>query len=120
MAFGGVPATGGAFAGGGAVGTGGATSAYGGMSGSGGYSGNDQAGGMGGASTGSGGSSASNIPAGAFLSVSVVDSMEAGTLGYACGVRTDGTVACWGDNTYGEATPPAGTYTSVSVGSSAA
>jgi hypothetical protein len=33
-----------------------------------------------------------------------------------CGVRTNGTIACWGDNYYGQATPPAGTFTSASVG----
>jgi murein DD-endopeptidase MepM/ murein hydrolase activator NlpD len=35
---------------------------------------------------------------------------------HTCGVRTDGTLACWGDNTYGQATPPAGTFTQVSAG----
>jgi alpha-tubulin suppressor-like RCC1 family protein len=34
----------------------------------------------------------------------------------ACGLRTDGTIACWGDNYFGETTPPAGTFTSVSAG----
>jgi alpha-tubulin suppressor-like RCC1 family protein len=36
---------------------------------------------------------------------------------YICGVKTDGTIACWGD-TYGapDTPPPAGTFTSVSVG----
>ena len=33
-----------------------------------------------------------------------------------CGVRTNGTVACWGDNGYGQATPPPGTFTAVSAG----
>ncbi|HVH42453.1 MAG TPA: RCC1 domain-containing protein, partial [Labilithrix sp.] len=35
---------------------------------------------------------------------------------HTCGVKTDGTVACWGSNTYGKATPPAGTFRSVSAG----
>ena len=48
-------------------------------------------------------------PAVAFLTVS------AGT-SFACGLKTDGTVACWGDNSAGEATPPAGAFASVSVG----
>jgi alpha-tubulin suppressor-like RCC1 family protein len=38
--------------------------------------------------------------------------------GYAhgCGVRGDGTLACWGDNTHGQALPPAGTFSQVSAG----
>ncbi len=39
-------------------------------------------------------------PAGTFTSVS------AGYL-FACGLRTDGTIACWGDNSFAEAAPPA-------------
>ena len=35
---------------------------------------------------------------------------------HTCGVRTDGTVACWGSNSYGQATPPAGTFSQVSAG----
>jgi hypothetical protein len=31
-------------------------------------------------------------------------------------VRTDGTLVCWGDDTYREATPPAGTFSQVSAG----
>jgi len=34
----------------------------------------------------------------------------------ACGVKIDSTIACWGSNSWGEATPPAGTFTSVSAG----
>lgn len=34
-----------------------------------------------------------------------------------CGIRTDGTVACWGENTNGLTNPPAGTFTNVSAGS---
>ncbi|MGB6895914.1 MAG: RCC1 domain-containing protein, partial [Dehalococcoidia bacterium] len=33
-----------------------------------------------------------------------------------CGVKTDGTLACWGRNDYGQATPPAGTFSQVSAG----
>jgi Regulator of chromosome condensation (RCC1) repeat len=33
-----------------------------------------------------------------------------------CGLRTDGTVVCWGDNGHGEATPPAGAFSQVSAG----
>jgi len=35
---------------------------------------------------------------------------------HACGVRTDGALACWGQNLHGEATAPAGTFTQVSAG----
>ena len=34
-----------------------------------------------------------------------------------CGIRSDGTVACWGYRYNGQATLPSGTFTSVSVGS---
>ena len=35
---------------------------------------------------------------------------------YSCGVKTDGSVACWGSNSYGTASPPAGSFVSVSAG----
>ena len=41
---------------------------------------------------------------------------------HTCGIRTDGTVACWGSNTnghgtyYGQADPPAGAFTAISAG----
>ena len=35
---------------------------------------------------------------------------------HTCGLRTDGTVACWGSNPSGAATPPDGTFTQVSAG----
>ena len=41
-------------------------------------------------------------------------SVSAGTF-YACGVRGNGTVACWGKNSAGQATPPDGTFVSVSA-----
>ena len=36
--------------------------------------------------------------------------------GHSCGVRTDGTVVCWGADADGQATPPQGTFTQVSAG----
>ena len=35
---------------------------------------------------------------------------------YNCGVRVDGSVACWGGNDFGEITPPEGEFASVSSG----
>ena len=44
------------------------------------------------------------------------DSVSAGW-GHTCGVRSDGSAACWGNNDYGgQATPPAGSFVSVSAG----
>ena len=36
--------------------------------------------------------------------------------GHTCEVRTNGTVTCWGKNDYGQASPPAGPFQSISVG----
>src|SRR4051794_31415380 len=36
--------------------------------------------------------------------------------GHSCGLRTDGTVSCWGDNSDGQASAPAGTFSAVSAG----
>ena len=35
---------------------------------------------------------------------------------HTCGVRSDGSVACWGSDRFGQATPPAGSFDSVSAG----
>ena len=58
----------------------------------------------------SGGATAAAAPESA-----VVGSVSAGGL-HTCGVRADGTVACWGANASGESTPPAGWFLSVSAG----
>ena len=47
--------------------------------------------------------------AGSFVSVSAGG-------GHTCGVRSDGSVACWGVNGFGAATPPVGSFDSVSAG----
>ena len=35
---------------------------------------------------------------------------------HTCGVKTNGSVACWGDDEYGQSTPPSGKFASVSAG----
>ena len=52
-------------------------------------------------------------PAGAFTQVSAGAS-------FACGLKTDGTIACWGADNNGQTTPPAGTFTQVSAGAAQA
>ena len=47
--------------------------------------------------------------ASSFVSVSAAQ-------GHSCGVRSDGSVACWGSDEYGQATPPADSFVSVSAG----
>src|SRR2546428_13907003 len=42
-------------------------------------------------------------------------SVSAGFL-HTCGVTTDGTLACWGDNRNGQASPPSGTFTAPGAG----
>src|SRR6266581_308411 len=51
------------------------------------------------------------------LTPGTVSQVSAG--GYhSCALRTDGTVACWGLNRYGQATAPAGVFTQLSAGGS--
>src|SRR6266511_2183679 len=45
----------------------------------------------------------------------VAGSADAGG-GHTCGIRTTGTLACWGDNTYTQSSPPSGAFTGVSAG----
>ena len=45
------------------------------------------------------------------------DSVSAGRY-HTCGVRDTGAVECWGNDFYGESSPPAGTFISVSAGNS--
>ena len=41
--------------------------------------------------------------------------MSAGHL-HTCGIKTNGSVACWGRNLEGQSTPPAGTFTALGAG----
>ena len=43
------------------------------------------------------------------------DSVSAGAI-HTCGVRSDGSAACWGSNGRGLSTPPVGSFDSVSAG----
>ena len=56
---------------------------------------------------------AASVPAPpASVRFSAVDSGGA----HACGLRSDGTVSCWGDNSQGQASAPGGEFTAVSAG----
>jgi alpha-tubulin suppressor-like RCC1 family protein len=45
----------------------------------------------------------------------LVESISAGGF-HTCEVKSDGTLACWGYNSYGQSSPPDGTFTQVSAG----
>ncbi len=73
---------------------------------------------------GNNGAGAATPPAGEFASVSAgfsalhsTSSIYAGNDSpHTCGVKVDGSVACWGYDNWGAATPPAGEFASVSAG----
>ena len=48
-------------------------------------------------------------PAGSFSQVSAGGE-------HTCGLKSDGTVACWGYNYFGQSTPPGGSFSQVSAG----
>jgi hypothetical protein len=50
-----------------------------------------------------------DAPEGTFTSVS-------SGYGFSCAIRTDGTLACWGANSYFQSTPPEGTFLAVDAG----
>ena len=60
--------------------------------------------------SGDAGVSIAAAPAGA-----VAGNVDAG-VGYTCGFQKNSMVACWGDDTAGRATPPAGGFNAVSAG----
>ncbi|MDG2305239.1 MAG: hypothetical protein P8R42_11410 [Candidatus Binatia bacterium] len=39
-----------------------------------------------------------------------------GYAGHICAIDTEGTIECWGNDEYGQATPPAGRYTDLALG----
>jgi hypothetical protein len=51
----------------------------------------------------------SNVPSGTFTQLTV-------GIRHACGLRADGTITCWGSNTYGQLNVPPGTYQAVNSG----
>ena len=53
--------------------------------------------------------------AGARTGTSVFTQISAGGIS-TCGLRADGAVTCWGDNSYGESAPAPGAFTQISAG----
>ncbi len=51
------------------------------------------------------------VPSGQFLAVAAVHDRAGG-----CAIRIDGTITCWGPDTWGEATPPSGTFRALDSG----
>jgi alpha-tubulin suppressor-like RCC1 family protein len=117
----------------------GAASGEGGASGNGGISGNGAASGNGGMPGTGGTSGGAGAAGGSAGDGSAGDGAEAGAGGsddavpgrfrvstrtfravaaatyHTCGVHTDGTLACWGFDEWGQASPPAGAYASIVV-----
>ncbi|WP_419551559.1 RCC1 domain-containing protein [Candidatus Poriferisodalis sp.] len=56
-----------------------------------------------------------DAPEGTFTALSVGGPSYAGHA-QSCGIKTDGTVACWGNNDWGQSDAPGGTFTAVSAG----
>ncbi len=56
-----------------------------------------------------------DAPEGTFSAISVGGPSYAGH-GHSCGIKTDGTVACWGNNDWGQSDAPEGTFTAISAG----
>jgi len=69
--------------------------------------------GHGGAATGGAGAGGTGGASDAWLGT--FKQVDAGN-GFTCGIRTDGTIACWGDNSKGQTDAPAGTSSQVSAG----
>jgi hypothetical protein len=54
-------------------------------------------------------SAASSVAAGSFVAVSAGG-------GHSCAIRSDSTVACWGNNDYGQSTPPPESFIAITAG----
>jgi hypothetical protein len=50
-----------------------------------------------------------------FIQVSTATGGFNGSENYACGIKTDQTLVCWGSNAYGKASPPTGTFTQIDL-----
>ena len=64
------------------------------------------------------GESVPNVTTNPDISVSSAEPLTAVSVGgnHTCGVGQKGTISCWGQNDYGKAMPPSGSFTSVSSG----
>ena len=55
-------------------------------------------------------------PSGSFISISMGVGASGKRESHACGIRTDRSIICWGDNSFGQSDPPEGTFAAVSAG----